>query len=455
MKRVPPTFAAAGAIWVAACVTCDASDLPGTATTSSVATATTSSTSSTTPDAGNDGGDAGCPDENVPSQVPIGWDEVTDWSCDCRLFIPGSPEALPEPVTWKPCPDHGDGLDCRQMVTDWTIYDAALPMPKFARILDGRPALAMRRNAWPVFTDMIAELDGPVHNAMLMVWSDKNDPGCKTSDASLSSGKYLFNLRGDDADSKGYSSAEGAYGGKIGEPPAVLTRDDTDLVVSWYASDKLLARVDTTFALSVTNWSFQGETFITSPATDPDGLQTEHVIVRDDAVFWTASNAYAAGLMIWTPEGGVQPLVRWIGDGTRGARNLGTDGENFVWSEGEGKAANEPYYPVRRVMAATYTTDPKKLEPRTLRSHPGSILGARQWVVGCGMAANGSTAPNQVAVVRISDGWSWTVPVYNDMALYEAVGITCNEVIVWGAVEGRSTVGRIRLDSLGPGVAPD
>src|SRR5690606_30746901 len=93
------------------------------------------------------------------------------------------------------------------------------------------------------------------------------------------------------------------------------------------------------------------------------------------------------------------------------AHNIGTDGVDLVWSEGEGKEPHESQsaFPIRRIMTAPFTSDPASLMPRRLRSQPGQVAQVRPWVVGCGYAAmdNGGA---QKLVVRLSDGWMWNVP---------------------------------------------
>jgi hypothetical protein len=97
---------------------------------------------------------------------------------------------------------------------------------------------------------------------------------------------------------------------------------------------------------------------------------------------------------------------------------------------------------------------------RRLRSQLSSVvtLGVDPWVVGCGYGARASGGSEDIQVVRISDGWSWLIPNQLQAPGFvatRALGLTCDEIFVWGVVDGTYSVARIRLDSLGPGLPPD
>lgn len=133
------------------------------------------------------------------------------------------------------------------------------------------------------------------------------------------------------------------------------------------------------------------------------------------------------------------------------AANLGTDGIDMVWSEGEGKEPGQTAaeFPIRRIMTAPFTADPDQLEPRRLREQPGQIGEIWSWVVGCGYGAFDNQG--QKLVVRLRDGWMWIVPTYPGFS--RPVGITCEHVILRDNKLG--TLIRLRLDSLGAGLPPD
>ncbi len=60
-----------------------------------------------------------------------------------------------------------------------------------------------------------------------------------------------------------------------------------------------------------------------------------------------------------------------------------------------------------------------------------------------------------MTVVRISDGWAWTIPNLPDFPIEHALAVSCAEVFVYGYVKAHGKVARIRLDSLGLGTPPD
>ena len=135
------------------------------------------------------------------------------------------------------------------------------------------------------------------------------------------------------------------------------------------------------------------------------------------------------------------------------AANLGTDGIDMVWSEGEGKEPGQTSaeFPIRRIMTAPFTSDPDQLDARRLREQPGKVSQVWPWVVGCGFGAFDNQG--QKLVVRLSDGWMWTVPTFPGFS--RPIGVTCEHVILRATLPTHSTLVRIRLDSLGPGLEPD
>jgi hypothetical protein len=195
-----------------------------------------------------------------------------------------------------------------------------------------------------------------------------------------------------------------------------------------------------------------------SPGIDPENLHLSQPSAHGDALFFTTSTSKIRGINIWTPEGGFKPFRRWVDDSTRGAANLGTDGVDLAWSEGEGKEPNDDFYPVRSIMTAPFTTDPATLRPRRLRSHPAEVLAIHTMKVGCGYAAH-LDGQGGILVVRLSDGWSWTVPNTETQELTNPIGVTCDEVFALGYVGEPPTketiIARVRLDSLGSGLPPD
>jgi hypothetical protein len=399
---------------------------------------------------------------NSPLKVPYGWTEYRDWSCKCPFYVPSSKDVLPDPIQWKPCTALPAGIDCRVMDTNWNDSDSpiALHYLNFSHNPDGSAVLGFVRGTRTSGLEIIADADGPVRFALLSLVSEENQPGCYLLTNAVNEGKFLFSLHGDDVDGK-QSTDEGSIGGSIDDlKPTVLTRGERKgpFIFGWAAGAKWIMRLSDGFRLHVLSWDDPSkEIFVTSPAVDPDGEAAAQPLVRGDAVFWNTTSLNQNGINVWTKEGGTRPFIRWVGEYTKGADALGTDGVDMVWAYGEGKRWNKTVYPRRSVMTSPFTTDPKKLKPRRLRAHPYDRIGNARFVVGCGYAAHKMLDQNGVAtmVIRLSDGHAWTIPRAPEFTHYEPLGVTCEDVFIKGEIEGRSNIARIRLDSLGPGLPPD
>jgi hypothetical protein len=308
-----------------------------------------------------------------------------------------------------------------------------------------------------------AEVDGPVRNALMSVngpW-DQSGGGCWTTDEGLNGGKHLYQMYGNDVNGYPMSTDLGSIGGPIGElqPKVMVHFQKTSPYADGYTcSSNWFARVTWPIVLYAHPWSNPSKPLLVSSAgKDPESLTFSQLVMHEDALFWTTADSYRSGINSWNPVDGARPFIRYVGDATRGAGNLGTDGVDLAWSYGEGKQPGDKVstYPKRDIMTAPFTSDPAALKPRRLRSDPMAGMAAAPFQVGCGYAAHGRlTAP--VVVVRIADGQSWSIPILgSDFHLQETIGVTCDHVYALAEIGGRWNVARIRLDSLGPGVPPD
>lgn len=403
-------------------------------------------------------GGSGCAPKDVPGLVPDGWVEYTDWSCECRFYVPASTEAMPKPIGWEPCPQAVTdlGLQCQAMRTDWTLGETPVLEPRMYMSASGLPALAYRRQEFPVMTSVFEEIDGEVQAALIAVWDDIY-PKCFLSEHGGGLDRFVVSVQ-DEQSTPGITGSDGALGGRIGEAPMVLARVDRTegaAFANYYANDVWLVRNEG--SLIVQPWSDPSmEIVAASATTDSEALQIADVTLHHEAVFFETTSTTRAGINVWVEAQGAAPFIRYIGDATRGAKNLGTDGVDLVWSYGEGKAPEDLFYPIRKLMAAPFTPDPTQLEPREVRDHPGDSLGNEEWVVGCGHAARtvrgGGTST--VALVRLSDGFMWELPSVPEFRVNNAVGLTCTEVFAHGVVANQFKTVRVRLDSLGVGAPP-
>ncbi len=145
-------------------------------------------------------------------------------------------------------------------------------------------------------------------------------------------------------------------------------------------------------------------TLVASAQTDPEGLEPTSDWMWGDALFWHPNSLSYQNIMVWDAKLGAHSLLRWLGDRTQGVSNLGTDGRDMVWIYGSGRAPN-------------------------------------------------------ARVIR--DGWSWLLPGVNAQAAWkwsDPIAITCDEVFTTVSNGGGgpiAQIARVKLNSLGAGVAPD
>ncbi len=70
-------------------------------------------------------GGADCAALPPPGYVPEGWVPFTEYSCSQPFYMPPSPEHLPKPLKWKPCPDVAQlPKGCEVQDIDWPHNDA-------------------------------------------------------------------------------------------------------------------------------------------------------------------------------------------------------------------------------------------------------------------------------------------------------------------------------------------
>jgi hypothetical protein len=185
-----------------------------------------------------------------------------------------------------------------------------------------------------------------------------------------------------------------------------------------------------------------------------------------DALLWEAEADPFAKIKVWTAAQGAADLISFGGDTSQGAGDLGTDGRQMVWLNGSARAQPFGTYPNAVFMESPYATDPTQIQPRRVRSEPGgdagSGLGASPTQVGCGYAAR--EFPGGIRVVRIVDGVSWVLPQAQagvQWGWLNALAVTCTHLYASVLAQlgpgnaWTSTIARVRLDSLGPGIPSD
>ncbi len=390
--------------------------------------------------------------------IPAGWRRVECGCCD--LWAPESLEDIP-PIEWESCAYDGS-VDCRIMRITWTDGIARFNVARMTTDSEGRPLLAFHR--YPVDGDgrlwVLAEADGDVVNAIL---EPQARTGCAIANHDLNDGRYLIDIFGNARTGRVDCHSAHILTGEVGKEPRHLWQEidapkelgawssfSRDLVVQWF-----LGRVE------ATDWQMQGRQVIYSAGIDPDGLTPYERTVIGTSVFIVVSAGGNSGIVSWTPEDGPRNLLRWPGDDSRGASNLGTDGEVMVWTYGEGKPPGGWYhdYASFSIMTAPFTTDPAQLEAtsRRVRAEIGGQLVGRSesWKVGCGFAARGAFRANGLVVVRLADGAAWFLPTVSGLSWGETLGVTCEEIFTIAQTPRGDLVARVKIDSLGAPLPPD
>lgn len=349
------------------------------------------------------------------------------------------------------------------MMTPWTTSNSAVGTPRFW--FDGKS-----HDAYVQFTrfridsvantvrhSIVASLDGTVRTAIV-----QNGTACVLFNHGIEGGRYLFGVTSEAL------GTEGFIGGKIGEAPDFAYRQPLQQYdhTTWRMTGEWVIRWKS--GLHGRRWGATDEVSVYAPSQDIEGLAPYSVVGVGPDVFFRVGGGVSSGVMVWNEDSGSKPLVRYPGDTTRAAANLGTDGTDLVWTYGEGPVPETATW-TRSVFTAPYSTDPDTVAStaRRLRSDPGQFT-SDPFAVGCGYAGRqviDATDPDplqatkDLLIVRLSDGVSWKVPmapVAHSTGFMSVLGFTCEELFATAHFPDDSvTIVRIRLDSLGPGMPPD
>ncbi len=300
---------------------------------------------------------------------------------------------------------------------------------------------------------VVWDVDGP-----LITGIRENDDTCALNDAlgAVNDGRWILSVR--DSRSGTFSDfSTGIVAGNIDDLAPHVAMQFTEKEAPALAVSGALGIIEQTGGpLRLLDWNDPTKRTV----LPSDAFAQNFAFTFGSALFWGASGSDYNTQKIYTAEAGAKDFILG-GNSPPAAADLATDGTDFAWTEGSGGWTSEGLPTTVNVMTAPFTTDHTKLKPRRLRSEQTYGFGTTPFVVGCGYAMRGITVA--MRIVRLSDGVSWLLNKTANWTWETGVAINCAEAFIdvielpagrRGKTDGGGLV-RIRLDSLGPGIAPD
>lgn len=347
-------------------------------------------------------------------------------------------DAYPASLEWESCrPEVAPGAGCRRVVgrssfavTAWV--DAT-----------GHVHVAGTRRAEPPLEGwywFIADVDGGLETVLY-------HERCSFDVTQLNAGRYTVRVIGDSDTTSGF------FAGEIGETSPRLAVPTMNRKFDPIPGTFALFVESIDFGIERRSWADGASLGQFWSKAQDHGLDQGPFVHTHDAMFWNADNLDYAKVNVYTPADGIREFLTagYVID--RGYSDLGTDGKDMAWIYAHDRTSGDlTPYDHYDVMAAAYTTEPANVVSRRLRSEEGPSLGLSPFVVGCGYAARSNG--RHLRLVRLSDGRSWVFESSN-VGFYAPLAITCDELVADLADETYYTLGRVRLDLLGPGIPPD
>jgi hypothetical protein len=398
--------------------------------------------------------------------VPDGWVPLTNYpNADCHFYVPGSRSLLPPPIEWQPCerPPQPAGIACEQMKITWPISpNGAIGWPTASEAWlqpDGTYTMAIVRGLPGMTYYLVADADGPVHSALLTV----DETRCRPYPDDLRDGRVVYQVFEAGANGSLSEYGGGALVANIDDiSPRVFLRFQDKTARGYQVGLPGLLEIQS-YPINVFNlhdWTDPSKITMTWSAAQDNGLQQIPVAFQGNALLWEASTDAISKIKAWTPDRGVVDLISFGTDVTQGAANIAADGSNIVWLHATGRTSGTGVYAAVDYLTSPFTTDPVQVQARRLRSDADNHFGTGLTQIGCGFAAWERT--DGFRVVQLSDGISW--PLLNVAGSpwhwTEPLAVTCTHLyaavqVQMGDGGWTSTIARVRLDSLGPGVAPN
>jgi len=387
-----------------------------------------------------------CVIPSKPAGVPDGWELYTDYDPCCLLYAPTAPQYLPPPLHWTSCSslwtgDGGvDGGVCK------IIDQAGAGSPEFgASVHNGVVSLLTNELVGTVYAYVIAEADGPVHQAMMQV-----SGSCAPSPRDMRDGKYVYAMYNVDNFNGG-----GFLAGDVDEFRPSFVHHFNDAITHGVVVGQLgVVDVDETDTLNLYAWDRTSK-IVSSP--QDVGLAKSFPVFASNALFWSASAGPYNRVADYTEASGANDLISFGADSTHGADDFGSDGLNMVWLQGVGHTG-DPLgiaFDSAAVMTAPFATNPANVVARRVRSEDPKGFGVSPIKVGCGYAVRSNG--NYLRILRLADGISWVLNNGPSWRWVNPLAVTCNEIFATVATGGpqMTNIARVQISSLGPGISAD
>jgi hypothetical protein len=407
-------------------------------------------------DAGeHDAGPRRWPTPPPPPGLPEGWEWYPEIDGDARIYYPTRREVLPPALPWVPCPANAQpaGLSCRTLQPQAGMGLAALiasvENDKTVTIAYGYGPFGATE-VRPIYR-VIAAADGTVKSAILEIGGRY-----VASNMELAPGRVLYNIYDRGLPGENLSVVAGGHQDAL--RPNALVRHEDATPRSYYAGEHSFAST-TGGGVALYDWSGRETPILRRP--EDQGLQHLHFTPRLDATFFVATSIPINRINVFTTAGGNQPWRSFGSDWTKGAASFASDGIDMVWEEGSGRTSPNVLYPSTALYTAPYQPDPSKVQARRVTSTEGTTFSTGGMIVGCGRAAHYSQDAvrrlDGIRIYRLADGRSWRLYAGATPAVSwsQPLALSCEEIFIFGASEGKTNIMRVRLDSLGPGDPAD
>jgi hypothetical protein len=396
-----------------------------------------------------------CGDTQRPATVPAGWEYFPDYSCVCGLYYAPTADLLPPPIQWRDCDGTATppGAICRQMTEDWNADASGIGISPWVRGYvrgDGHVILQVSRVDASLIYRLLGDADGPITQAIL-----EASPSCTLGQSSVAAGFYEYTLTGASSPGPGAVLA-GAVSGL--RPSLFLQYEPVGNVMPYYVVGVSGVLEETQSDLVLYAWSQPMAPMSIGAAAQDPGLVFSNPAFAGSQLVWTAQSSTTSKLKFYAPGTGVQDLVGFAAGASSGAADVGYDGQELAWLEGDQETEAGSYASVS-VMTASFSGNVSSLAPRRLRSESPAYFGLSPYVVGCGYAVRLTEQGGAWGdlLVRLSDGQAWflTGGPAAGWAWSDPVAVTCTELFaVVAPQQGGRSIARVALASLGQGIAP-